>query len=545
MIFNSIEFLFFLVVVYTAYCMLPFRGQNTMLLIASYVFYGWWNERLLFLILLTTTIDFCCSLMIDRGQLTRIERLIPSIWITLASFLFVTVNWDAVDLAKGTVEWSQLLPSSWLGWLVFAGTILVVAATNWLYPKLAAMAPDRRRKVFLISSITINLGILCVFKYFNFFIGSAESALSAMGWQTDFWSLNVLLPVGISFYTFQTMSYTIDVYRGDLKSTNHFFDFALFVSFFPQLVAGPIVRASELLPQLLQPRTLAFNQTIRGLYLILFGLFKKVAIADGLAGSVNAIYGASGSVSWIDVVAATLLFTFQIYCDFSGYSDIARGVAKLFGIELMINFNLPYFSKTPSEFWRRWHISLSTWLRDYLYISLGGNRKGNARTYQNLMVTMALGGLWHGAAWNYVFWGIYQGALLCVYRMLGLEAGKKSAAAHPPLLRSLVMMAVFFVLTCYGWLLFRASSFGQIAEFTRILLTDIGNFSLSMPKPTLPALLGLPLLVLYELLEYQATTAHFYQRYSALIRGAFYAALTMLIVMGTSNAPAQFIYFQF
>ncbi|NJO79714.1 MAG: MBOAT family protein [Cyanobacteria bacterium RM1_2_2] len=544
MIFNSLEFLFFLLIVYTAYRILPFRAQNTLLLIASYVFYGWWNERLLFLILLTTTVDFCCSLMIDKGQLTRTERLIPSLWITLAAFLFVTVNWDAVHLTKGVVEWSQLLPISWLGWLVFAGTLLFVTVANWLYPKSATLAPQQRKKVFLIASIAINLGILCVFKYFNFFISSAEAALSAAGLQTDFWSLNILLPVGISFYTFQTMSYTIDVYRGDLKSTHRFFDFALFVSFFPQLVAGPIVRASELLPQLLQPRSLTFDQTIRGLYLILFGLFKKVAIADGLAGSVNAVYGAN-SASWIDIVAATLLFTFQIYCDFSGYSDIARGVAKLFGIELMVNFNLPYFSKTPSEFWRRWHISLSTWLRDYLYISLGGNRKGNARTYQNLMTTMALGGLWHGAAWNYVFWGIYQGTLLCVYRMLGLEAGKKSAATNPPLLRSLAMMAIFFGLTGYGWLLFRASSFGQIAEFTRILLTDIGNFSLSMPKPTLPALLGLPLLMLYELLEYRAATAHFYYRYSALIRGAFYAALTMLIVMGTSNAPAQFIYFQF
>jgi hypothetical protein len=200
MIFNSIEFLFFLVIVYTAYRILPFRGQNTLLLIASYVFYGWWNERLLFLILLTTTVDFCCSLMIDRGQLSRTERLIPSIFITLAAFLFVTVNWDAVHLSKGVVEWSQLLPASWLGWLVFAGTLLFVTVANLLYPKAKTIAPNLRKKGFLIASIVINLGILCVFKYFNFFISSAEAALSATGLQTDFWSLNILLPVGISFY---------------------------------------------------------------------------------------------------------------------------------------------------------------------------------------------------------------------------------------------------------------------------------------------------------------------------------------------------------
>lgn len=544
MIFNSIEFLFFLLIVYTAYRLLPFRPQNLMLLVASYVFYGWWDQRFLFLILLTTSVDFCCALLIGEGRMTRSERFVPSAWLLSAAFFFTTLNWDAINLGQRSIDWANLFPPSWTGWLVLIAAIVGVAGANLLYPRVVAMPAERRCKLLLISSIVINLGILCVFKYFNFFVGSAESLLSSVGLPTYSFTLNLLLPIGISFYTFETMSYTIDVYKGKMQPTHQFSVFALFLAFFPRLVAGPIVRAEDLIPQFSQPRTLNFDQTVRGLFLILFGLFKKVAIADGLAGSVNAIYGASGAVSWLDVVAATLLFTFQIYCDFSGYSDIARGVSKLFGIELTLNFNLPYFSKTPSEFWRRWHISLSTWLRDYLYISLGGNRKGNFRTYQNLMLTMALGGLWHGAAWNYVVWGIYQGALLCIYRFLGLDS-KKAGDPNPPLLRSVGMMAIFFVLTCYGWLLFRANSFGQIAEFTRVLFTDIGNFSLSMPKPTLPALLGLPLLVLYELLEYRAATAHFYYRYSALIRGAFYAALTMLIVMGTSNAPAQFIYFQF
>ena len=342
------------------------------------------------------------------------------------------------------------------------------------------------------------------------------------------------------------MSYTIDVFKGKMQPTHEFSVFALFLAFFPRLVAGPIVRSSDLIPQFSQPRTLSFEQSIRGLYLILFGLFKKVAIADGLAGSVNAIYNSSGSVSWLDVVAATLLFTIQIYCDFSGYSDIARGVAKFFGIELTVNFNLPYFSKSPSEFWRRWHISLSSWLRDYLYISLGGNRKGNSRTYQNLMLTMALGGLWHGAAWNYVIWGIYQGALLCIYRLLNFQTTENPAERSKfKRLPAVGLTLLFFILTCYGWLLFRANSLAQIVQFSQILLTDIGNFSLSMPKPTLPALFGVPLLIGYEFLEFRAKSVHFYYRYSAVIRGVLYAILTLLIIMGTSNAPAQFIYFQF
>jgi alginate O-acetyltransferase complex protein AlgI len=530
MIFNSIEFIVFLVITYLAYRLLPFRGQNLMLLGASYIFYGWWNPRMLFLILLTTALDFCCGLMIQRGKLTGMQRSLPSLSLIGASFLFLVLQWD-----QGQVS---LAPH---GWLLGLGTIVIVTILNLLYPRFANLPLERRRKVFLFASIVINLGILSVFKYFNFFVDSAEALLQASGFNANLWNLDILLPVGISFYTFQTMSYTLDVYRGKLKPEERFFDFALFVSFFPQLVAGPIVRACDLLPQLTRPRRLDLDNSLRGLYLILLGLFKKVAIADGLAGSVNAVYNATGTVSWLDIVVATLLFTFQIYCDFAGYSDIARGVAKLFGIELMTNFKLPYFSKTPSEFWQRWHISLSTWLRDYLYIPLGGNRVSPRRVYGNLMVTMVLGGLWHGAAWNYVLWGFYQGALLCIYRWFGIDFSHGDRSV----LKNIIATVIFFGFTCYGWLLFRANSFDQIFDYTRILITNIGDFSLSIPKPTLPALIGLPLLLFYEAWEYFAANVHFYVRLPSLIRGAFYAALTLLIIMGTSNAPAQFIYFQF
>lgn len=546
MVFNSLEFLFFFLAVYAAYRLLPFRSQNLLLLAASYVFYGWWDVQLLYLILLTTSVDFSCALLIGSGQMSRAERLTPSLALISAAFFADTVNWQAVSWQSFSVDWPNLLPGSWTGWLLLGGTLIAVAVANLLYPKLVSAPVERRKKLLLLLSIITNLGILCIFKYFNFFAGSAEAVLNAAGFSPPALSLNLLLPIGISFYTFETMSYTIDVFKGKMQPTHQFSVFALFLAFFPRLVAGPIVRSIDLIPQFSQPRHLRFDQSMRGLYLILFGLFKKVAIADGLAGSVNAIYNSGGGVSWLDVVAATLLFTFQIYCDFSGYSDIARGVSKFFGIELTVNFNLPYFSKSPSEFWRRWHISLSSWLRDYLYISLGGNRKGNLRTYQNLMLTMALGGLWHGAAWNYVIWGIYQGGLLCIYRLLNLQTTENPAERSQFKRGAGVSLTLlFFILTCYGWLLFRANSLTQIASFTQILVTDIGNLSLSMPKPTLPALFGLPLLVLYEFLEFQSQSAHFYYRYSAIIRGVLYAVFTLLIIMGTSNAPAQFIYFQF
>ncbi|MGH8223765.1 MAG: MBOAT family O-acyltransferase, partial [Woeseiaceae bacterium] len=344
-----------------------------------------------------------------------------------------------------------------------------------------------------------------------------------------------------SFYTFQTMSYTIDVYRRKLKAVEGMLDFALYVAFFPQLVAGPIERATHLLPQLSQPRRLDGEKFVHGLWLILFGLFKKMAIADGVAGSVSSVYASSGAVSWLDVVGATLLFAVQIYCDFSGYSDIARGSARLFGVELMRNFRTPYFAINPSEFWQRWHISLSTWLRDYLYIPLGGNRGTPARTYRNLMLTMLLGGLWHGAAWNFVLWGLFHGALLCAHRAIfrGRDERARSTA------RSLASMAGFFALTCYGWLLFRATSLQQVVQFTQILFADFGNLAYSMAMPTFAAMVGLPILALLDIADYRGGLDRAYFRAPAFARGALAATMLFALLMGTSNAPQQFIYFQF
>lgn len=548
MLFNSIEFPIFLIFTYIAYRILPFRGQNLLLLIASYIFYGWWDERFLFLIVLSTTIDFCCGLMIETGRLSLLERLVPSVYLILASILFATLRWENAILNNSfldfSINWSELFPDTLSGWAILITILALILLANLAYLPLSRLPQNKRKKFFLIVSIFANLGILGIFKYYNFFVDSAESILDPLGVQTSFSSLNIILPVGISFYTFQTMSYTIDIYKNQLKATNNFLDFALFVSFFPQLVAGPIERASELLPRILSPRKLSFKQSSRGLYLIFFGLFKKIAVADSIAKSVNSIYETSRQVYWLDIVLATFIFAIQIYCDFSGYTDIARGVSKLFGIELMHNFNLPYFSKNPSEFWQRWHISLSTWLRDYLYIPLGGNRKGNV--YRNLMITMVLGGLWHGAGWNFVLWGFYQGSLLCIYRLRNKVFSSKTVLPKSwSTVNSLIATLVFFILTCYGWLLFRANSFEQIITFTQILFTDTANFTLSIDKPTLAGLFGLPLLIIYEFVEYFNKSATFYLSFPAVIRGILYGLLTTIMIMGMSNEPEQFIYFQF
>jgi D-alanyl-lipoteichoic acid acyltransferase DltB (MBOAT superfamily) len=464
LLFNSLEFFGFFLVVYFLYRIIPFRGQNWLLLIAGYVFYGCWDVRFLFLIAFSTTVDFWIGSMMGAGRVAVRQRVTASMFLLSAAVVFLNINWPALRAGA----WGAWFAPTKIGMITLAGTALVVLIANKSHDHIAAMQQAARRRMLLIVTVGVNLGFLGVFKYCNFFIATARPALASLGLDPDRFFLDVVLPVGISFYTFQSLSYTLDVARGHIKAVSNFWDFALFVAFFPPMVAGPIERARHLLPQLQNPRSIRLKQSMHGVVLILLGMFKKVAIADGLAPAVNAVYNSAGVVSGRDVACATVLFSFQILCDFSGYSDIARGVAKLLGIELMVNFDLPYFSRNPSEFWRRWHISLSSWLRDYLYISLGGNRKGEARTYLNLMATMTLGGLWHGAAANYLLWGGYQGMLLCVHRAFTgkqhpLPTGAAAVTNHAPgrysHLRlgfgSFLSITVFFVFLCYGWLLFR------------------------------------------------------------------------------------------
>ena len=388
MLFNSLVFLGFIAIVLLVYPRLRLKGQNIFLLIASYVFYGYWDWRFTFLLLTSTGVDF------------------------------------------------------------FVGQ------------RLQESSSPKNRKLLLLFSIAINLGILGVFKYFNFFIDSAASILAAIGFEPHMPVLRLILPIGISFYTFKTMTYTIDVYRRKITPTKNFVDYALFLSFFPQLLAGPIERASNLLPQIATPREITRDKILTGLNLILLGYFKKVAIADTLAPIVGKIFDAPGAMSSGQLWTGVYAYTFQIYGDFSGYTDIARGIASILGFESMINFNAPYFSGNITEFWRRWHISLSTWFRDYLYIPLGGNRYGLARTYTNLIITMFLCGLWHGAAWTFVLWGVVHGLCLMGHRMsLG---GNKPDFSWPQTVSgwatSFVKVFLTFHFVALAWVLFRSSS---------------------------------------------------------------------------------------
>lgn len=415
--------------------------------------------------------------------------------------------------------------------------------------KMEQTAINAHRKRLLFISLTTNLGLLALFKYLGFFVTSFENLLATFGYTADPLVLGIVLPVGISFYTFQTLSYTIDIYRRDLKPTADFLDFALFVAFFPQLVAGPIERARNLLPNITAPRLLSWDGLGRGAILCLVGLIKKVVIADALAPSVNAIY-ASPAPSGIDIALATWLFAIQIYCDFSGYTDIARGISKMLGFDLMRNFAQPYFATNPQEFWRRWHISLSTWLRDYLYIGLGGNRGGAWFTYRNLMATMVLGGLWHGAAWNFVLWGIYQGGLLSLHRMwVGVQkrSGEGLRRSVSSWLMRVLKIALFFQVVCYGWMLFRAQSFEQIADFTlRLIRLDApGYFTSVMPSVPFAALLGIVALFLWDTGVETTGNVRFYDRWPRPVRAMMFAVMIYLLAFGATTSSSAFIYFQF
>lgn len=430
-----------------------------------------------------------------------------------------------------------------MGLMLFSTAVAYVVAA-----RMGTTSDPARRKRLLLVSLVVSLGLLGIFKYFGFFTESMGALLGTFGIEADFF-VRIILPVGISFYTFQTLSYTIDVYRRDIEPCDSFADFALYVAFFPGLVAGPIERASNLLPAVQRPRQVTWEGIGRGTVLCLLGLIKKMVIADGISPSVDAVYGAEDP-SGAAVLVATWLFAIQIYCDFSGYTDIARGVAKMMGFDLIRNFAQPYFVTNPQEFWRRWHMSLSTWLRDYLYISLGGNRGGRLRTYRNLFLTMLLGGLWHGAAWNFVLWGAYQGGILIVHRML-FGAGRRRGQGIGGTVVHWLAVIAFFQVISYGWLLFRARSFAQIGDFTWRLLTDIrlADFAtlttLAMPAPPVPAVAGILFLFFWDFSAERRYDMQFYRHWKLLPRAGLYASMIYLLAFGATTATSAFIYFQF
>jgi D-alanyl-lipoteichoic acid acyltransferase DltB (MBOAT superfamily) len=432
----------------------------------------------------------------------------------------------------------------------FCSLLVISSVVDFLVGRsLYATGNKSRRKLLLLISLTANLGILGFFKYFNFFVDSFVSMISIFHQDLDFLHLNIILPVGISFYTFQTLSYTIDIYRGRLTPTNSFLDFALFVSFFPQLVAGPIERAANLLPQISAPRKTTRQQFQDGAILIVYGLFKKVLIGDAAGRYVDHIFAQMDLYSSWEVVFALFMFSIQIYADFSGYSNIARGTAKLFGFEIMKNFEQPYFSTNITEFWRRWHISLSSWLKDYLYISLGGNRRGINRTYLNLMITMILGGLWHGASWNFVIWGILHGIYLAVHKFM--TRGKKIVSTNKPLqsprdiIRFLPSNIITYLLVVLTWLFFRAQGMDDIRMFVaKCTEWTWGNY----PMRFMTILLGFTVITaFFDYLEYKTGSHVYFKRIPS--RSMMYGMLTVMmlsVLMFLINSrPLPFIYFQF
>ncbi len=424
----------------------------------------------------------------------------------------------------------------------FLSLILLSTVVNYLAALGINGAKGRRRKLPCGLSIVVSLGILATFKYFGFFLEEFQSLTELLGVKLSMSSLKLVLPVGISFYTFQTMSYTIDVYRGTTKAVSDFQDFALYVCFFPQLVAGPIERSSVLMPQVVNPRKNHPDDFTQGLYLILLGLFKKIVIADNLAMIVNGIFAKStGDLSGMEALAGIYAFAFQIYGDFSGYSTIARGLSRWMGFDLTINFRMPYLATTPSDFWQRWHISLSSWLRDYLYIPLGGNRGGPSRLVRNLMLTMVLGGLWHGAAWKFLAWGGLHGLILCLYRPF---EKRKSQQAERLWWRTWAARLLMFHLVCLGWLLFRADSMAQVWGMlvqiaTNFDPTPLGRFSFGML-----AMLTAPLMLLEYVYERKGDLL-WLTRTRWQVRAVVYAYMVWMMIVFQPVRHSEFIYFQF
>lgn len=492
MLFNSIEFLIFLPIVFAIYWLLGknLKLQNAFVVIASYVFYGWWDWRFLLLIAFTSLCSYASGLLIERSRKSKVE-------------------------SKKSI----------------------VGAKFWM-----------------VANIVINLGILAVFKYYDFFV-SEFGAL--FGVSTESLSLRIILPVGISFYTFQALSYSIDVYRGNIKPTKDIVAFFAFISFFPQLVAGPIERATNLLPQFLQKRTFSYEQGVDGMRQILWGLFKKLVVADSCAFYVNSVFEDYVNQSASTLLIAAILFTFQIYGDFSGYSDIAIGTAKLFGIKLMRNFNNPYFSRDIAEFWRRWHISLTSWFRDYVYIPLGGSRpnvvysvwctvesKKKLIVARNVMIVFLICGLWHGANWTYLVWGLYNVLLFLPLILLGKSKRYKDA---PLAWKQLPQMLIAFVLVTIGWIIFRAPS---LADAWNVGCTICSGTLWSVPymlpmQEMLFMAIGIVVMIGVEWLQRSQDHGLVLEHMKSRVwRYAIYIVLIAMMLWKSDPGDA-FIYFQF
>ncbi|MBK9798170.1 MAG: MBOAT family protein [Bacteroidetes bacterium] len=486
MLFNSIDFILFFLVVTPLYFLLPFKFRWLMLLLASCYFYMAFVPIYILILGATIVIDYFAGIWIERSS-------------------------------------------------------------------------GRQRKLLLVLSLISNIGVLAVFKYYNFLNENFSLLTHSLGFQNPIPYLSILLPIGLSFHTFQAMSYTIEVYRGNQKAEQHFGIYSLYVMFYPQLVAGPIERPQNILHQLKEEHKFNYTNATQGLKLMAWGMFKKVVIADRLATMVNEVYDHSELYTGIPLIIATVFFAFQIYCDFSGYSDIAIGAARVMGINLMLNFNRPYSALSISEFWGKWHISLSTWFRDYLYIPLGGNRVAVPRWYFNLFCVFLLSGLWHGASWNYIIWGALHGFYL-VFALLTQKyrdaISKAVGLKQNALLYSLVQRLITFTLVAFAWIFFRAKTFASASYIVSHLLDFAPNFSnfdtvklvyLGKDSGTfLTALVFIALLQWIEKKQAEPANVNLFSNRSLPLRWTFYLLLMLSICLfGVFHTNAEFIYFQF
>lgn len=460
-------------------------------------------------------------------------------------FIFLAVVFLFVATVKGNeTRKIFLLAASWYFYAYwdwrFLGLLLVsITVDYYIGLALERTACAKTRRALLLFSLIFNFGVLGFFKYFNFFVTSLAGMLQPLGLNVS--TLSIILPVGISFYTFQSLSYTIDVYSGKLRSCRSFTDYALFVSFFPQLVAGPIVRASDFLPQLETYRALSKVRMIEGGRLLVLGLFKKVFIADHLARYVDVVFSGAGLFDMATTWLAVLAYSIQIFCDFSGYSDMAIGIAKMLGYDFTVNFRMPYLADSISDFWRRWHISLSTWLRDYLYIPLGGSRKGRGRTYFNLMVTMLLGGLWHGAAWTFVFWGGLHGAALVISKHYSLLSGERGLRAERSLAARFAGWAGTMFIVAIGWVFFRSQTFTDAALILRHMFLDSTGIAWYSPF-AIGVILAFSAYYLYYVFRPDRASALLFDNiYSPFVL----MSMLWLTIMFYPKDFQPFIYFQF
>ncbi len=430
----------------------------------------------------------------------------------------------------------------------FLGLLFISSLVDYVAGReLGRRSDPKIRRRLLAASLGTNLGILGMFKYFGFFVDSFAQLVGFFGLNADVKTLNIILPIGLSFYTFQSMAYTIDIYRGHLKPARHWIDFFAFVSFFPQLVAGPIQRAGHLLPQFETTRELNFAQVRRGAEQVLWGLFKKVVIADNLAGPVELIFRDHATLGAVTLFVGTLFFAVQIYCDFSGYSDIAIGTASFFGVNLTRNFAYPYFATNLVEFWQRWHISLSTWFRDYVYIPLGGNRVGFMQRNANLFATFAISGLWHGANWTFVAWGLFHGVLYVAYLYLrGKTSPPPDAGRLIPSLRQCFSIPLTFVTVLISWVFFRSESIGAAFGYLTGLVTRLSGGGTYIATPILLEALVLSAGLL--LLEWcRRTKTHVLELgdLSRVLRWPLYYSVIGLILWKGNFNYVPFIYFNF